>query len=425
MANNYKVKMVDLQNKYKFKIFCSSQMYDDTDLKREVEAIYKAFPKASATGTDATLTGTAAALMNLDLKGNGGKNLFDYTTTVFANPDRVSIETSNDTITITTLLETTSQDLFLRTKIPDELLINGQTYTISSENVSGVYKSLKLQLRNKNGTAAGLSNGTSITYDDTYSLFVVENPFATSGSTVIPAGTVCVIKNVQVEKGSTATDYEPYGASVTGDNTIDICGKNLFDDEWEDGQISSSTGQDQAGSNVRRTKNYIPIQPNTVYTLSRSSSDGTMPLRFYDKNKNYLGYAEGLISTRTIKVFTSLANAYYVRFVDWANGSTDTQLEIGNITSPVYEPYIGKSYPINLGTTKLKTDDSIQGTKNNWNIVRADGTIEPIADTTLISQLNNLRYNAESYEGQTNISQANSDMPFIFTASAIKDLSNL
>ena len=47
-----------------------------------------------------------------------------------------------------------------------------------------------------------------------------------------------------------------------------------------------------------------------------------------------------------------------------------------------------------------------------------------ITDTTLISQLEALR-NAESYSGQTNISQTNDDKPFILTAKALKDLSNL
>ena len=83
------------------------------------------------------------------VKTRSGKNVFDYTKSTFSIPNNVLIETSNEIITITTLREATSNNLFFMTKIDDTLLENGQTYTISSENVSGVNNSLKLQLRNK------------------------------------------------------------------------------------------------------------------------------------------------------------------------------------------------------------------------------------------------------------------------------------
>ena len=56
--------------------------------------------------------------------------------------------------------------------------------------------------------------------------------------------------------------------------------------------------------------------------------------------------------------------------------------------------------------------------------VYATPTTTEITDATLISQLNALA-GAESYSGQTNISQTNDDKPFILTAKALKDLSNL
>lgn len=36
MANNYKIKMKDIQNKYKFKIFCAGYEYDDTEIRNEI-----------------------------------------------------------------------------------------------------------------------------------------------------------------------------------------------------------------------------------------------------------------------------------------------------------------------------------------------------------------------------------------------------
>lgn len=54
----------------------------------------------------------------------------------------------------------------------------------------------------------------------------------------------------------------------------------------------------------------------------------------------------------------------------------------------------------------------------------ATPTYTEITDSTLISQLEAIK-EAESYSGQTNISQTNDDKPFILTAKALKDLSSL
>ena len=136
------------------------------------------------------------------------KNVYDYTkSTLQAN---ASITTSNDTVTITTTTETTSGNLFFRTKIDDSLLTNGKSYTISYTSVSGVNAPLRLQLRNHDGSNANKSQANTVVYDSNYSLFVVGNPFAVASATVIPVGTQCIFKDMQVEEGSTATTYEPY-----------------------------------------------------------------------------------------------------------------------------------------------------------------------------------------------------------------------
>lgn len=154
-----------------------------------------------------------------------GKNLYDPNSTVFSIPANVSVEVDGDSVKVTTLVNTTSNDLFWRTPIPDAMLENGKTYTASCVLGSGAYRSLKLQLRNHDGTYAGLSNGYTITYDSNYTLFVVENPFAPTTATQVTAGTTCTISNIQVEEGSTATTYEPYRAQNYEINL----GKNLIE----------------------------------------------------------------------------------------------------------------------------------------------------------------------------------------------------
>ena len=145
------------------------------------------------------------------IKKGVGKNLFDYTTSTFYTPSSASIQTENNTITMTALITTTSNNLFFMTRIPDEYLKNGKTYTISSINVSNMQQTLQLQLRNKNGSSAGKTKGFSIVYDDEYALYVIANPFAFSGSTTIQSGTVSVVRNVQVEENTISTEFEPFG----------------------------------------------------------------------------------------------------------------------------------------------------------------------------------------------------------------------
>ena len=36
MAGNLKVRMYDLQNRYKFKVFCSGTPYDDSEIKQDI-----------------------------------------------------------------------------------------------------------------------------------------------------------------------------------------------------------------------------------------------------------------------------------------------------------------------------------------------------------------------------------------------------
>ena len=102
MANNYKVKIVDLQNKYKFKIFAISS---NTVMKNEIDALYQAWPKESGTGTDVNLTGVIAAPMNIDLKGNASQ---DGTPTP-SSPIPINVVSGDNTITISNSDNTESQ----------------------------------------------------------------------------------------------------------------------------------------------------------------------------------------------------------------------------------------------------------------------------------------------------------------------------
>ena len=407
MANNYKVKMIDLQNKYKFKIFCASQMYDDSELKQKLDTIYQAFPKASATGTSASLDGTANAPMNIDLKGN------------------------------------TSQT-------------------------------------------------------------------------------------------GTPTPNSPIPVNVvTGDNTINITGKNLLEG-IELGDINSSTGVPSSSSNSYRSLNFIEYDTSKTYYVSINGAtlSATLNIRMYNKNYEYIGYGTLIGSgsnfniTKTTAVVDDTPKYFKFRTAVANVPSVDAKIMISTLSDLIYEPYKGNTYPISLGSIELckigdyqdyiyKENDKwykygaigkvvLDGTEANWSTrggattyayscpsifdgnkasglcshwnfisggatnsqanecvatantntsiaiftnnssldtlanlktwlgnntptiyyVLATPTTTQITDATLISQLEALK-GAESYKEQTNISQVNNDEAFIISASALKDLSNL
>lgn len=156
---------------------------------------------------------------------NIGKNLFNENNLNFVSTANGKVEINNHVITMTALKTVSSNDLFVIGKIDDSLLVNGESYTISSVNVSGMAQSFRLQLRNKDGSyVASMPASATITYDDTYSLYVINNPFSTSGSVIVSEGTVAIVKNIKVERGTQITTYEPYQEKILN---IDLKGNEL------------------------------------------------------------------------------------------------------------------------------------------------------------------------------------------------------
>lgn len=112
---------------------------------------------------------------------------------------------------------------------------------------------------------------------------------------------------VQIEAGTTASTYQPYD----GDSFLFDIGINQWDEEWELGTISATTGENVSGSSNVRTKNFIPVKPNTTYFYYNGSAAGAN-LRFYDANKQYIGAPSSAQSANG--TLTTPENAYYLRF---------------------------------------------------------------------------------------------------------------
>lgn len=131
---------------------------------------------------------------------------------------------------------------------------------------------------------------------------------------------------------------------ITGEEVWIQRGKNLFDkNNIEEGyELESSTGNSNPATDWY-VSNYISIKPNTTYCLSGDKYDG-LNNYFYDKQKNFLGVVPARVG-----VFTSLENAYYMRF----NGTLEElnnniQLEEGEVATS-YEEYILKRIYVKNG----------------------------------------------------------------------------
>jgi len=383
------------------------------DLQSEndyLNSIINQLPKVSSQGTILTLNNTIKGRMNIELGTSElsqdtttGKNLYDYTTSTFSNLNNIRITTSNNTITMTTTGETNSGNLFFMTKIPDNTLENGASYTISSVNVSGVVQSLKLQLRNHDGSyVTGQTRADTIVYDSNYSLFVDGNIYSSDNSETIPTGTTAIIKNVQVEKNSTATLYEPYTGgiaspnpsypqdihTISGSNTIKVFGKNLFDKNTND-ILNAKYGAEVTADNNEKMC-FIKCKPNTQYTLYHLT---TSPMR------NSIGTTQtipavgvtiedGVYSATSPKTITTNANAKYIVWQFYATNDTqhtlqevlDSMMIVEGDTLPPYESYNGTDYIINLGDIEYceigdYKDRFERDSSGNWGIRKNIGKV--------------------------------------------------
>ncbi len=259
-----------------------------------------------------------------------GKNLFNENNISFADPNNGHIEINDHVITMTVLKTTSNNNLFVLAKIDDALLVNGATYTISSDNVSGMAQSFKLQLRNKDGSyVSGMAAGFTITYDDNYSLYVRNNPFSLTNIT-IDAGMVAIVKNIQVEKGSTATSYEPYGVMPSPNYPSEIeCieGKNILDTSIAQ-TVKNQNGEDRNGY-------YVQIPESGRYFLLLNTT-----------NTMYWGKSTNISSATTLIGST---NSSYSSFYDFNKGDyfviwgtkidTDKLMVAKTSTAIDYTPY--------------------------------------------------------------------------------------
>lgn len=124
----------------------------------------------------------------------------------------------------------------------------------------------------------------------------VEGNHISTDSSVGYAKDVEILGNT-IQDASNLADIRSVGDKVEGQELYEIpvlsVGENIFNNKWELGSISRTTGENVNSSNTKRT-DFIKIGGSNIITPCMPKyvkSDGTryVAMIFYDKNKKYLG----------------------------------------------------------------------------------------------------------------------------------------
>ena len=225
-----------------------------------------------------------------------------------------------------------------------------------------------------------------------------------------PTVTITADEPVDLGYGEDVPDYRQ--------RLVQLKGKNLFDEAVADMLVArlNSAGDITTGiTNRLCTQGYIPVTPNTTYTLSATPEDTSKPLQAY-----MCGYTQKGSTTAIGNyprnawynlpvTFTTGANCNFIRisyhYVGNSNMTTTSarnqQLELGT-TATTYESYY------NIELCKIGDyQDYIYKSDDKWYVHKTIGKLE-LSSPTSISRLNTALTNTQSlyrwaayYAGET------------------------
>lgn len=333
----------------------------------------------SATGYDVTLTKNEDGTFNLSGTATGNANFL-----AFVDLDKSGIKNG-------------ASYIFHFTKN----LQAGVEFRVEMYNGTNWLRAIAPNINSTTSTSTGTANTTNATK-------VRFGIFVTSGTTVN-------IQNlgVQLEEGTTATEFEKYGATpstkfpsmplvCTGAQKISIVGQNYFnlndkklvnslftidEDGWATVTVNNSTGTEIKYINFYTNKSN-KIKQNTVYNIVLEIKNVTgagiiVPVSQADDNykgqfdKQYQTlYNFSELSSKSIKIIkaksiedfsdsTTFLRSF-MRFDVRQSGSITFRISViedTNVTAEnfVYEPYTEEINTLDLGTTELCAIKDING----------------------------------------------------------------
>ena len=157
---------------------------------------------------------------------------------------------------------------------------------------------------------------------------------------------VNLISSEEIGITQTGSDIQLDLTGKTGDLVVDsIRTKNMFNKESiTKGYVISSTGAINSGSGYCYSE-YIPVKPNTQYTISRTFSGATgaedlMRVAYYQSNKTFIDRPNSADRPWTI---TTPNNCYYIRLsyqYEYSGNASNTNIQVEEGSSATtYSPY--------------------------------------------------------------------------------------
>lgn len=185
-----------------------------------------------------------------------------------------------------------------------------------------------------------------------------------------------------------------------GTESIIEQGRNLWDEVWGVGSINSSSGNNEFSKEAIYSKNYTPIAPNSthIFVYAGSAKFENVKTRFYDYNKNYIGYNDK--DGQTVypnKKFITPSDAFYVRFTMPPMYGNVYKNDIALIagSSGTYAPFHRNEYHI-PDAIKALPGYGIEGNVTNYETKTytqnntVDGTEVKALDTPIVTDISNL-----------------------------------
>ena len=164
------------------------------------------------------------------------------------------------------------------------------------------------------------------------------------------------ISDLQIEQGSTATTFAPYSniCPIIGwdEVNVGVSGVNVWDEEWEVGNINDGSGEDLPQDNVIRSKGYISVMSGENYYI-KCPTTGISRLFLYAEDKSFITYVP--IDNITDNIYTIPNNCAFIRFRTLAAYGTtyNNDISINYPSSDTsYHAYNGQTYTIDLDGTR-------------------------------------------------------------------------
>lgn len=281
-----------------------------------------------------------------------------------------TVTQNGHTFTVVTTASGASVDFPIASKV------EGHKYFISiGASYTGELQSLYIRVRI--GTSGRYVDLTSLTSNITqYSKLMEADDVAANKMRLVCAGIgTYTIQNVTLFDltqmfGSTIADYiysletatagagvaffrklfpKPYYAYNAGElmhvktSGHKMVGFNQWDEEWEQGSFSTTTGEKVASNDYIRTKNPIRVLPNTSYYI-KPAANGR--LFYYDASGAYLSASDAFNHPTTI---TTDANCCYMNY-RWEGATYNNDICINfhwdGERDGEYEPYTTRTYPL-------------------------------------------------------------------------------